>query len=117
MTGGKRKECAKGVKIIPTVAALLPADILPGLETLINLLLCGPKVEEMEPEETCVGLKEGDNCGYGATGDCCDGLACLPKPCSGKVCEVQNICQEAPQCSVLGRNVPCIVLGGSMYHK
>lgn len=111
MTGGKREECAAGVKMIFLVAALLPGELLPGLETLIDLLLCGPKEEETVPEEpTCVvGLKEGDECtGYGDQ-SCCDGLIC-DLECFGEVCRTDRyICQEAPQCALEGE--PC---GGIM---
>jgi len=88
MTGSQREECAAGVKMIFLVAALLPGELFPGLETLIDLLLCGPK------EETCVAA--GGSCGElaGVSGDCCDKLSCAPQPCSGMMCEVKRICQD-----------------------
>jgi len=86
MTGSQREECAAGVKMIFLVAALLPGELFPGLETLIDLLLCGPKEETKE--ETCVAA--GGSCGElaGVSGDCCDKLSCAPDEDEpGRICK------------------------------
>jgi len=64
MTDGQsREECAAGVKMIFLVAALLPGDILPGLETLIAILLCGPEGTTTTSTTTPTCVTQGGTCG------------------------------------------------------
>jgi len=92
MTDGQsREECAAGVKMIFLVAALLPGDILPGLETLIAILLCGPEgtTTTSTTTPTCVAQYLGTCGGYDLIGGsvgpvapfCCTGsdLVCLSR--------------------------------------
>mmetsp|Transcript_10127 Transcript_10127/g.24815 ORF Transcript_10127/g.24815 Transcript_10127/m.24815 type:complete len:192 (-) Transcript_10127:88-663(-) len=79
MTDGQsREECAAGVKIVFTVAALLPGDLLPGLETLIAILLCGPEGTTTTSTTTPTCVTQGGTCG-GSDGSgpvapfCCTG--------------------------------------------
>jgi len=98
MTGSQREECAAGVKMIFLVAALLPGELFPGLETLIDLLLCGPKEETKE--ETCVAA--GGSCGElsGVSGDCCDKLSCALDESASKIAgELVRTCQDCTMSS------------------
>jgi len=92
MTDGQsREECAAGVKIVFTVAALLPGDPLPGLETLITILLCGPEgttttSTTSTTTPTCVasgGACGGYDCGIPVAPFCCN---------NPRTCEQGNTC-------------------------